>query len=214
MAYRIKSIVLVLILGSLSFAGCSTPAATTLESPSPTPKASNNDTFQSEIFLANSELEEEFLQIALASCELTKTQSLHLYDSQGVTSISTYFRPSENLLDPENQLSENSVGDFIPGIYNNYLPAFFDPCLLEEQAVLAENPDAELLEHSVEKIGTFRYVWSQHQGGANLESMYYDVRDGFISQYSKEENSAIKTEVSYTEFSGDTANFFIEAYGY
>jgi hypothetical protein len=128
----------------------------------------------------------------------------------------TYFRPVEraNLLFPENQISENSTGDDTPDIYNNYLPPLFEPCLLEEQAAMADDLNAELLEHTIEKLGPYRYAWSQHQGGANLETMYYDVTDGLITRYSKEDQSGIMTEVSYTEFSGDIANYFVEAYGY
>jgi len=216
MSRRSKLSLVVLLLGSLSLASCATPTATPSDSPSPTatPTVAPTDSYESEILLANNELEEEFLQIALNSCELTKTKSLHLYYSDGNTSTITYFRPSENLLLTENQISENSSGDSIPGIYLNELPTLFDPCLLEEQAALAGDLNAELLEHTVEKISTFRYAWSQHQGGANLETVYYDVTDGVISQYSKEADSAIKTEVSYEEFSGDLADYFVVAYGY
>lgn len=214
MAYRKKFALLALTLAALSLAGCSTPTPDPLASPSSTPSVSQVDAYQSDILLANNELEEEFLEIALASCELTTTKSLNLYDLQGNTSTTTYFRPSDNLLDPENQLSENSLGDFIPGIYTENLPALFLPCLLEKQAALAQDPNAVLLEHTVEKIGPFNYVWSQHHGGASLESTYYDVTDGLISQYSAEQGSAIKTEVAYTDFSGDVADFFVGAYGY
>lgn len=214
MTYRKTLTLLVLTFSALSLAGCGTSNPTPTASPSPTPAASQADTYESDILLANNELEEEFLEIALASCELTTTKSLNLYDSQGNTSTTTYFRPSDNLLDPENQLSENALGDFIPGIYTENLPGLFYPCLLEAQAASATDLNAELFEHSVEKIGPFNYVWSQHQGGANLESMYFDVMDGLISQYSKEQGSAIKTEVAYTDFSGDIADFFIGAYGY
>jgi hypothetical protein len=181
-----------------------------------TPTVTPTDTFESEILLANSAIEEEFLSAALDSCELTKTQSLSLYSSEGDTSNVTYFRPveTENLLFPENQISEGSTGEEIPDIYNNNLPSLFDPCLLEEQAALAEDPNAELLEHTVEKISANRYAWSQHQGGANLETMYYDVTDGLITGYSKENGSAVMTEVAYTEFSGDLADYFMQAYGF
>lgn len=216
MVHRRNISFVVLLLGALSLASCSTPTATPSNSPSPsvTPTETPTDNYESEILLANNELEEEFLEIALNSCELTKTKSLHLFYSDGTTSTVTYFRPSEEPLLPENQISENSLGDTIPGIYNNYHPALFHPCLLEEQAVLADDLSAEVLEHTVEKISPYRYAWSQHQGGANLETTYYDVTDGLITRYSKEDGSAIMTEVSYEEFSGDVANYFIEAYGY
>ena len=214
MADRKRLTLVALTLAALSLAGCSTPTPDPLTSPSSTPSATQVDAYQSDILLANNELEEEFLEIALASCELTKTKSLSLYDLQGNTSTTTYFRPSDNLLDPENQLSENALGDFIPGIYTENLPALFYPCLLEAQAASAADLNAELFEHTVEKIGPFNYVWSQHQGGANLETLYFDVMDGLISQYSKEQGSAIKTEVAYTDFSGDVADFFVGTYGY
>ncbi len=44
--------------------------------------------------------------------------------------------------------------------------------------------------------------------------MYYDVTDGLITGYSKENGSAVKTEVAYTEFSGDLADLFKQAYGF
>ena len=218
MAHRRRISLFVLTIAALSLSSCSSPTATPSTSPPPlvTPTVTPTDTFESEILLANSAIEEEFLSAALDSCELTKTQSLSLYSSEGDTSNVTYFRPveTENLLFPENQISEGSTGEEIPDIYNNNLPALFDPCLLEEQAALAEDPNAELLEHSVEKISANRYAWSQHQGGANLETMYYDVTDGLITGYSKENGSAVMTEVAYTEFSGDVADYFMQAYGF
>jgi hypothetical protein len=218
MAHQRTLSLLVLAIAALGLASCSSPTASPSTSPSPsvTPTSSPTDTYQSEILLANNDLEEEFLHFALASCELTKTKSLGLYSSDENGSTMTYFRPvdSENLLFPENQISEGSNGDAIDDIYNNYLPSLFDPCLLENQAALADDPNAELLEHTVEKIGTNTYVWSQHHGGANLDKMYYDVTDGLITRYSKVNGSAIMTEVSYTDFSGDLANYFVTAYGY
>lgn len=218
MARLRKLTLLALTFTAMGLASCSSPTAAPSTSPSPsvTPTATPTDTYQSEILLANNAIEEEFLRAALDSCELTKTQSLVLSSSEADTSNVTYFRPVEraNLLFPENQISENSTGDDTPDIYNNYLPPLFDPCLLEEQAALADDPNAELLEHTVEKLGPYRYAWSQHQGGANLETMYYDVTDGLITRYSKVEGSAIMTEVSYAEFSGDLQNYFVEAYGY
>ncbi len=164
MTHRRRISLFVLTIAALSLSSCSSPSATPSTSPSPsvTPTATPTDTFESEILLANSAIEEEFLSAALDSCELTKTQSLSLYSSEGDTSNVTYFRPveTENLLFPENQISEGGTGEEIPDIYNNNLPALFDPCLLEEQAALAENPNAELLEHSVEKISANRYAWS------------------------------------------------------
>jgi hypothetical protein len=218
MAHQRKLSLLVITIAALSLASCSSPTASPSTSPSPsvTPTSSPTDTYQSEILLANNDLEEEFLQVALASCELTKTKSLGLYSSDENGSTMTYFRPvdSENLLFPENQISEGSKGDAIDDIYNNYLPALFDPCLLENQAALADDPNAELLEHTVEKIGTSTYAWSQHHGGANLDTMYYDATDGLITRYSEVKGSAIMTEVSYSDFSGDLANYFVTAYGY
>ena len=216
MAYRSKVSLVVLLLGSVSLASCSTPSATPSNSPSPSvaPTVEPTDSYESEILLANNELEEEFLQIALASCELTKTKSLQVYDLHGDGTTITYFRPSDNLLLAENQVSENHMGELLPTTYVNNLPMLFYPCLLEEQAALVEDPNAELLEHTVEKLSPNRYAWSQHQGGANLETIYFDVSDGLISTYSKELNSAIKTEVSYEEFGGDLAQYFINAYGY
>ena len=218
MAHRRKINSLVLTLAAMSLASCSstTAAPSTSPSPSVTPTVTPTDTYVSEFRLANNEIEEEFLRAALDSCELTKTQSLVLHSSEADTSNVTYFRPVEraNLLFPENQITDRGTGTSMPDVYNNYLPPLFDPCLLEEQAALGADPKAELLEHTVEKIGPYRYAWSQHQGGANLETMYYDVTDGLITRYSKGDGSAIMTEVSYKEFSGDIANYFARAYDY
>jgi hypothetical protein len=218
MAHQRKLSLLVITIAALGLASCSSPTASPSTSPSPsvTPTSSPTDTSASGIRLAKNDLETEFLQVALASCELTKTKSLGLYSSDENGSTMTYFRPVEsaNLLFPENQISEDANGEAIDDIYNNYLPALFDPCLLEKQAALSDDPNAELLEHTVEKIGTNTYAWSQHHGGANLDTMYYDVTDGLITRYSKVNGSAIMTEVSYTDFSGDLANYFVTAYGY
>ncbi len=196
---------------TLGMSGCAsatgTPVAT--ETPTETP----TDMYQSEILLANNELEEEFLQIALASCAQTQTKSLIVVDSGASASEATYFRPGEDLLNPENSFTDGPLGDRIANRYTEFLPRLFDPCLLEQQAAYADDPNAPLLEHSVVKVSPFRYVWSQHHGGANLESLNYDVTDGLISQYSTDDNQ-IFTEVGYTEFEGDVANFFIEYYGY
>ena len=224
MAHRRKISLLVLAIAALSLSSCSssTPTPSTSPTPSVTPTASPTDTFDSEILLANNELEEEFLQAALDSCELTKTKSLIVMSSEGIltssgeTSHVTYFRPAEreDLLLPENQVSENSNGDIIPGVYNNNLPGLFDLCLLEEQAALVDDPNAEVLEHTLEKINPYLYAWSQHQGGANLETMYYEVKDGLITMYSTDAGFVNMTELAYTEFTGDIASFFVTAHGY
>ncbi|NDC19533.1 MAG: hypothetical protein EBZ87_04620 [Microbacteriaceae bacterium] len=221
MAHRRSISLLVLTIAALSLSSCASPAATPSTSPEPTvtPTATPTDTFDSEILLANNEIEEEFLRAALDSCELAKTQSLVLWsyeESDGQLTNSTYFRPvesSEQLLFPENQISEGSAGEDIPDLYNNYLPPLFDSCLLEQQAALADDLNAELFEHTVEQIGPYEYAWSQHQGGANLEKMYYTVTDGIISRYSKDNEWPIGTEVMFMEFSGDLENKFIAAYG-
>jgi len=221
MGHRRRTSLLVLTIAALSLSSCSssTPTPSTSPSPSVTPTATPTDTFDSEILLANNEIEEEFLRAALDSCELAKTQSLVLWsyeESDGQLTNSTYFRPvesSEQLLFPENQISEGSAGEDIPDLYNNYLPPLFDPCLLEQQAALADDLNAELFEHTVEQIGPYEYAWSQHQGGANLEKMYYTVTDGIISRYSKDNEWPIGTEVMFMEFSGDLENKFIAAYG-
>ena len=216
MAHQRKLSLLFITIAALGLASCSSPTASPSTSPSPsvTP-TSSTDTSANGIRLAKNDLETEFLKAALASCELTKTKSLGLYSAEGESATMTYFRPveSENLLYPENQISETGDGKAIDDIYNNYLPALFDPCLLENQAALADDPNAALLEHTVEKIGTNTYAWSQHQGGASLETMYYEVTDGLTTSYSKVKESKDKTTVSYTDFSGDLANRFVAAYG-
>ncbi|NBQ93494.1 MAG: hypothetical protein EBU06_06150 [Micrococcales bacterium] len=209
---------LLITIAALCSASCSSPQTSPSSklSPSVTTTPSPSDTFDSEIRLAKNEVEEEFLQAALASCELTKTKSLGLYDSDGTGSHVTYFRPANtaDLLLPENQITEDSTGATLPNVYYNYLPSLFDPCELERQAGLVSDPNPVLLEHKVVKIDPLCFAWSQHQGGANLETMYYYVTNGLITRYSRQAGSAIMTEVSYEEFTGDRAQYFVTAYGY
>ena len=165
-----------------------TPSQTQTSSENPIPSESESSSsevtlsldYDAEIKLADSELEREFLTIALASCKEAQTNGFVLTHEEG----SSYFRPASTGIFPVWPFDEVLVKDGVtgPAFFNNYPPAIFSPCALEAVA-RSGNADPEYLEHSVQLWASNSYGWSQHNGGASLDEIVFQVTDGLITRF-------------------------------
>ena len=148
------------------------------------------------IVLAKSDLELEFLTIALASCQKAQTDGFVARTAKGESVFradvkgSWPFWPFDqvSIIDGKPVFGETEVLFFMSW------PAIFDPCDLEAAARSRESDDV-YLEHKVTKINDNSYKWAQHQGGANLDEIVYEVKNGLISGYAP--NKAYATKISY-----------------
>jgi hypothetical protein len=184
----------ILLLGALT--GCSgpndeatkkmSPSPSATETPSPTPTEDVAEPLESvldysqPIVLAKDDLEMEFLTIALASCEKAQQDGFMLSHEEG----DSYFRPASTGIFPEWPFDEVFVrdGEAGPAYFRNYPPSMFSPCSLEA-AARGKNVDPEYLEHAVQLWASNSYGWSQHNGGANLDEIVFQVTDGLITRF-------------------------------
>lgn len=173
---------------------CSSPSANPDAKKSAEPSDSSSpvesDTFDPISFMAQgkarvvqNDLDEEFLTIAQKSCTKAYEDGLIYKSSEGAT----YFKQDPNALYGNWKFSQVTMTNNelqSPGIYTNYLPAFFDPCdTMVSGALLSENTDSLILEHSLKKNADGTYTWGQHHGGAALdETTYFVGSDGLFSK--------------------------------
>jgi len=190
--HNVKASITAAVLLTSLLSGCSSNSDTpNAQDPTPSQSESSSNKvipsevklsldYDAEIQLANDELEREFLTIALASCREAQTNGFVLTYEEGVS----YFRPASTGIFPDWPFDEISVKDGVtgPAFFNNYAPAIFSPCDLEA-AARSGNVDPEYLEHSVQLWASNSYGWSQHNGGANLDEIVYQVTDGLITRY-------------------------------
>ena len=198
----------ILLLGALT--GCtqgslSGPNEISLEgdTPSQEPPFETALNYEDEIVLAKTELEQQFLTIALASCKRAQTDGFVITDV--TNDIKSIFRPSEEGMWPDWPFEQVSIRAGVPGLgqyddeYKDYPPRLFDPCNLEIQARRGGGP--ELLEHKVVTFGGKSFGWRQHQGGANFEEVVYQVQNGLITAYQKDGTS--DKEITYGPLSSE-----------
>lgn len=206
----ITAIATLIIVGLLSGCATSNNQAEIEMAPSPTAteseKPANTDTeiptytprldYTKDIVLAKNETELEFLTIALASCQKAQTDGFVAKTSEG----ESIFRADVEGLWPFWPFDQVSIvdGKTVFGetevLFNMYWPSLFDPCDLEASA-RSRDPDDVYLEHKLTKVDENTYIWAQHQGGANLNEMTYEVTDGLITGYARDETYA--TQISY-----------------
>ena len=150
------------------------------ESASSVPEVKLTLDYDAEIELANNELELEFLTIALASCKKAQQEGFVLSYDEG----ESYFRPAQTGIFLDWPFDEVTVkdGKTGPAFFNNYPPAIFNPCSLEG-AARSGQAGLAYLEHSVQLWASNSYGWSQHNGGANVDEIVYQVTDGLITRY-------------------------------
>jgi len=209
--HNVKASIAAAVLLTSLLSGCSnnsetpnaqdpTPSQTETSSNNPTPSESESPSsevtlsldYDAEIKLADSELEREFLTIALASCKEAQTKGFVLTHQEGIS----YFRPASTGTFPFWPFDEVLVKDGQAGdaFYKNYPPDFFSPCGLEA-AARNENADPAYLEHKVQVWASNSYGWSQHNGGASLDEIVFQVTDGLITRYGPYNN--MSNVVSY-----------------
>lgn len=184
------------------------PTLTETETPTPTETEPETETeaenppyepridFTLPIVLAKNDVELEFLAIALASCQKAQTDGFVAKTAKGESIFRADvkgnwpFWPFEqvSIIDGKPVFGETEVLFFMRW------PAIFDPCDLEA-AARTRDPEDVYLEHKVTKINDNSYKWAQHQGGANLDEMAYEVKDGLISGYAA--NKSYATKISY-----------------
>ena len=222
--HNVKASLAAAVLFTSLLSGCSsntetsnaqdpTPSQSESSNKEPAPSESENTVpevklsldYDAEITLANNELEREFLAIALASCKKAQQDGFILSYDEG----ESYFRPSQTGTFPFWPFDEVTVkdGKTGPAFFNNYPPAIFSPCSLEA-AARSGNVDSEYLEHSVQRWASNSYGWSQHNGGANLDEIVYQVKDGLITRYGPYNN--MSNVVTYGPLSQDQLELFGE----
>lgn len=180
------SAAVVLFSGLLS--GCATNSSTvdpkTSAEPTTSPTTTENDPYDPIAFMqkgkaraVQSDLDEEFLTIALNSCSKAYQDGLIYTNSDGVS----YFQRDPADLQSTWRMSQVTVtkeGVISPGLFLNYFPALFDPCdTMIQGAILPEDTDSLVLEHSLKKNSDGSYTWGQHHGGASLDEVTYRVSD-------------------------------------
>ena len=202
-----------LLLGALLVTGCSSSPSNKKAGKTPEPSSTETEDqkpmyplgldYGSKILLAKDDLELEFLTIAIASCKKAQTDALIITDSESTT----YFRPKANDENSDWPIDQVTVekGKASAGKFNNYLPAFFDPCDLEIQAHRAE-AEAPVLEHKVERWATNSYGWSQHHFGSSLEEIVYQVSNGLVTRYGAYNN--LNSVVGYGPFTPEQDAYF------
>jgi hypothetical protein len=201
----------ILLLGALT--GCSgpndeaskkmSPSPSATETPSPTPTQNDAEPLESvldysqPIVLAKDDLEMEFLTIAVNSCKKAQTYGFVAKTIEG----ESIFRPAleGNWPDwPFDQVSvvdgKSSVPSQIQDLFYLYWPSFLNPCYLEAAARNRE-PDDVYLEHKLIKIDEGTYSWAQHNGGANLDEVIFEVSGDLISGYEAVEGYPV--EITY-----------------
>jgi len=197
--HNLKASIAAAVLLTALLAGCSsnsatpnaqdpTPSQSETIAPNPTPSESESSVpelklsmdYDAEIKLADNELEREFLTLALASCKEAQTKGFVLTYEEGVS----YFRPASTGIYPDWPFDEVTVKNGVsgPAFFNNYAPVIFNPCALEA-AARSGKADPEYLEHSVQVWASNSYGWSQHNGGASLDEIVFQVTDGLITRY-------------------------------
>jgi hypothetical protein len=186
------------------------PTVTETETPTPTPTETEPEAetetenppyeprldYTQDIVLAKNDVELEFLTIALASCQKAQTDGFLAKTAKGESIFRADvkggwpFWPFDqvSIIDGKPVFGETEVLFFMSW------PSIFDPCDLEA-AARSREPDDVYLEHKVTKINDNSYRWAQHQGGASLEEMIYEVKDGLISGYQR--NQTFATKISY-----------------
>jgi len=180
------------------------PSPTVTETDRPTPTETDIDNpayeprldYTKDIVLAKNDVELEFLTIALASCEKAQAEGFMAKTAEGESIFRSDVKggwpfwpfAQVSIIDGKPVFGENEV------LFNMYWPAVFNPCDLEA-AARTRDPEDVYLEHKVTKINDNSYKWAQHQGGANLDEMIFEVKDGLISGYAP--NKTYATKISY-----------------
>lgn len=200
------------VIAALSACSISETKPGNKQSASPTPSETVTETFdpiaamqRGKPNLAQNALEEEFLTMALNSCQRAIEDGLVIEHAD----ITSYFIGDPNTEFGNWRIREVAVVDGVagPGIYNNYLPEFFAPCETLIQADLIKPEDgSQRLEHTLVKISARVYSWGEHSGGFSTEDTKYSVdAEGFISGYGE---TGSETKVSYGPFSETIKAYF------
>lgn len=178
------------------------PSPSATETPSPTPTDDDAEPLESvldysqPIVLAKTDLEMEFLTIAVNSCKKAQTYGFVAKKSKG----ESIFRPAVEGTWPFWPFEQVSIIDGKPVfgqfdvLFFNSWPSFLDPCDLEAAARNSATTDV-FLEHKLVKIDENTYGWSQHHGGANLDEVIFEVSGDLISGYEAVEGYPV--EITY-----------------
>ena len=213
----------VLILLSVVFiAGCSPVASTPKHQTSASPTKSNSTASPTEAQrinlesinsmrrglpnLVKNDLETEFLNIAINSCNKALEDGFVIKNSEGTS----YFISSSDSLFDRFKIKEVSLKDGVVGgpKYLDWAPGLFYPCetLIQADVVNPSDDNYVILEHSLKKTNDGEYKWGQHHGSASLDETTYTVgSDGLISGYL---DGTWKSEVRYGPLTETELGYF------